>query len=148
MTNATQIKASAQQAIQSVDAALGGWQRASDTPRALLLIPFQLVAPYAAIAIRNFLMLSAIALYTLFIVWRECSQHAWNCWLKDTIIAAEIAASGARIQDLQSAWERNGEMNTSYYLGHKVWEWPVDMYLTINSAKERLHAQCQFTHVT
>ena len=70
-----------------IDPALDQWQAASDTLRALLLIPFQLIAPWAKQAAYNFLMLSAISLYTVFVVWRECSQHTWNCWLDDALEA-------------------------------------------------------------
>lgn len=66
---------------QRIDPALDNWQRASDTFRALLGGAFQLASPWLAIAIRNCLMVCAVTAYTLFVVWRECSQHVWDCCL-------------------------------------------------------------------
>lgn len=76
---------------QQIDPALEQWQAASDTLRAVLLIPCQVVAPYANAAVKNFIMLGFIACYTLFVVWRECAQHTWNCWMGDVLEALEMA---------------------------------------------------------
>jgi len=77
--------------FNTINPALDTWQQASDTMRALFIAPVQLVALYATIAAKNFILLSFSALYTLWIVWRECSQFVWDCWTVDTIEAIQVA---------------------------------------------------------
>jgi hypothetical protein len=77
--------------FNTINPALDTWQQASDTMRAIFMVPVDLLAPYAMVAAKNFILLVFSTLYTLWIVWRECSQFVWDCWTVDTIEAIQVA---------------------------------------------------------